>query len=72
MYEDLSNKVDALMPSLLDDLAALVRIPSVSASGLDAMPVWTSAEYTADLFAAAGLQNVRLLEIPGGPPRRLW
>ncbi len=68
MHEDLTHKIDELMPSLLEDLAALVRIPSVSAAGFDAMQVRRSAEHTAELFAAAGLQQVRLLEIPGAHP----
>ena len=68
MHDDLRNKVDELMPFLLDDFARLVRIPSVSAAGFDPGQVRKSAEFTAELLAAAGLEDVRLLEVPGAHP----
>ena len=49
-------------------LASLVRIPSVSAEGFPASEVRRSAEATAALLRAAGLENVRLLEVPGQHP----
>lgn len=54
--------------SHLEDLKTLVRIPSVSASGFDALHVQTSAEAVAKLLQARGLENVELLRLPGAHP----
>lgn len=56
-----------LMPGVRADLERLVRIPSVSASAFDPAHVRASAEATAALFDAEGLQT-RLLEIDGAHP----
>jgi acetylornithine deacetylase/succinyl-diaminopimelate desuccinylase-like protein len=45
-----------------------MRIPSVSAGGFPAAEVRRSAEATAALLREAGLENVRLLEMPGQHP----
>ncbi len=52
----------------LERLAALVRIPSVSARGFPASNVRRSAEATAALARKAGLENVELLEMAGHHP----
>ncbi|HVO12939.1 MAG TPA: M20/M25/M40 family metallo-hydrolase [Vicinamibacteria bacterium] len=49
-------------------LCELVRIPSVSAEGFPPEEVRRSAEATATLLRQAGLENVRLLEMPGQHP----
>ncbi len=56
------------MPQTLDDLARLVRIPSMGYPGYDPENVRASAEATRDILAAAGFKDARLLEIDGGHP----
>jgi acetylornithine deacetylase/succinyl-diaminopimelate desuccinylase-like protein len=68
MHDDLRNTVARLFPALRSDLEALVRIPSVSAASYDPGPVRGSAQAVADLFAAAGLHGIRLLELEGAHP----
>src|SRR5437899_2030748 len=54
VIESLDRGIDAA----LDDLAALARIPSVSARGFDPAHVAKSADATAELFAKSGLERV--------------
>jgi acetylornithine deacetylase/succinyl-diaminopimelate desuccinylase-like protein len=61
-------RVESRVPEVKGALAELLRIPSVSAEGFPAEEVRRSAEATAELLRAAGLENVRLLEMPGQHP----
>ena len=64
---DLRDRVNALLPGVRKDLEALVRIPSVSASPDHADDVRRSAEATAALFEAEGLE-VQILTVEGSRP----
>ena len=64
---ELARRIDEVLPSVRADLEALVRIPSVSALPAHADDVRRSAEATADLFRAEGL-DVEVLSVEGGAP----
>ncbi len=60
--------VTALMPDLLTELETLVAIPSIAFPGFPPEPVHRMADAVVDLFRRSGLEEVGLLEIPGGYP----
>lgn len=64
---DLRPKVRASMTDVRAGLERLARIPSMSAEGYDAAPVQRSAELTAELFKAAGV-DARVVAMPGAHP----
>lgn len=68
MSEDVRRAVDAALPGVRGDLERLIRIPSVSAPGFDPAHVRRSAETTAEVLEASGLDEVRFLELEGAPP----
>ena len=63
----LSDAVDAVLPSVLDDLASLVAIPSVSASPAHAGDVRASAEWIVAQVRALGCDDVRVVAEGGQP-----
>ncbi|MGH2678297.1 MAG: dipeptidase [Actinomycetota bacterium] len=68
MTGDLAAAVDAALPQVRQDLERLIRIPSVAFPGFDPAPVRRSAELTAEILRATGLDDVRLLDMEGVPP----
>jgi acetylornithine deacetylase/succinyl-diaminopimelate desuccinylase-like protein len=54
--------------NFLEDLKTLARIPSVSFDGFPAAEVARSAEAVASLLKARGLENVKILKVPGAHP----
>jgi acetylornithine deacetylase/succinyl-diaminopimelate desuccinylase-like protein len=65
---DLSARVDALLPALLEDLQDLVRIQSVSADPERLGEVEKSAEKTLELFLAEGFDARIVRAFEGAPP----
>ncbi len=64
---DLRPKIRASMAEVRSGLERLARIPSMSAAGYDAAPVQRSAELTAELFKAAGVE-ARVVGTQGAHP----
>jgi acetylornithine deacetylase/succinyl-diaminopimelate desuccinylase-like protein len=63
----LRRAVAQVLPSVREDLEALVRIPSVSAPAFDQAPVEASADAVAALLRGAGLRDVEVLREGGAP-----
>lgn len=64
----LAEQVARLHPRALDDLVALVRVPSVSADPQHASDVDASADLVASMARAAGADQVEVLAVAGGRP----
>lgn len=60
--------VEKLLPSIRTDLERLARIPSVSVPAFDQNHVQASAELTATLIRDAGIEDVKIVSVPGGAP----
>jgi acetylornithine deacetylase/succinyl-diaminopimelate desuccinylase-like protein len=65
---ELKQKVQEILPRVRQDLERLIRVPSVSAPDFDPQHVRSSAEATAEILEASGLQDVRFLEVEGAHP----
>jgi cysteinylglycine-S-conjugate dipeptidase len=65
---DALSYLDAHVGDFTRELSDLSRIPSVSATGFPKEEVRRSAEATAEVLRRAGVDNVRVLEIPGVHP----
>ncbi|MDP9071012.1 MAG: dipeptidase [Actinomycetota bacterium] len=63
----LAGHVAAERDRIVDSLLQWLRIPSVSADPDHAGDVRRSAEFTAALLAAAGLEHVEVVDTPGAP-----
>jgi acetylornithine deacetylase/succinyl-diaminopimelate desuccinylase-like protein len=66
---DLGDRIHALMPQAKDDLARLVAFKSVA--DVQQFPIEEcvgAAGYVAEAFARAGVQDVRLIDLPYGHP----
>ena len=66
--QDIRRKVRELMPGAVEDVKRLVRIPSVAFPGFPPAPVMEMAEATVGLLKRSGVENARLLDVPGGYP----
>nr|MDE0499764.1 M20/M25/M40 family metallo-hydrolase [bacterium]MDE0501758.1 M20/M25/M40 family metallo-hydrolase [bacterium] len=66
--QDLREAVSSFFPDLVEDLAGLVAIPSISASGAHVGEVRRTGEECARLLAEAGYRDVQLLEVEGAHP----
>ena len=60
--------LDTHLASFQDQLVALSRIPGVSAEPAPNAHLKRSAEATAEVMRAAGIENVQILELPGVHP----
>jgi acetylornithine deacetylase/succinyl-diaminopimelate desuccinylase-like protein len=65
---EIRRKARALMPDVLEDLKHLIGHPSVAFPDYPSQPVYDMADATVAVLRRYGLQEVRLLEIPGGYP----
>src|SRR5271157_2141095 len=65
---ELRRRVARGMPVARADLERLVRIASVAFAGFPVEPLARAAEAVIDVLRAAGLDEVRLLDVPGSPP----
>ena len=66
--DDLKTRTAAMMPWITEELLAFTAIPSIAFPGYPPGPVLEAAEKTADLFRAAGVEDVRILPVEGGYP----
>jgi acetylornithine deacetylase/succinyl-diaminopimelate desuccinylase-like protein len=63
--DDLRTTIANDLDRTIAELERLVRIPSIAFDGYDPKPVRDSADVTAEILEAAGLRDVRLIELPG-------
>ena len=66
--EQLRARIAAGMPRTSEELASLVRIPSIGYPGYDPAHVRASAEVTRDILVGAGVADAHLIELDGGHP----
>jgi acetylornithine deacetylase/succinyl-diaminopimelate desuccinylase-like protein len=66
--DQIRERVEADMPRLRTELEDLVRIPSVSGPDQDDAQIRRAYEMLVELFAGAGLQSIRSLDLPASNP----
>src|SRR5699024_1658461 len=66
--EALRARLEPLLPTAVEDLKGLVRIPSIAFDGYDREPVRRSAEAVAELLRGAGMSEVSIESVEGGSP----
>ena len=66
--DEIRRNVREMMPEVLEDLKHLIGHPSVAFPGYPAQPVYDMADATVEMLRRYGMQDVRLLDIPGGYP----
>ncbi|PWH05876.1 dipeptidase [Brachybacterium endophyticum] len=66
--EQLREKLEPMLPRAIEDLSALVRIPSIAFPGYDRAPVHESAEAVASLLRDAGMSEVSITHVDDGAP----
>ena len=65
---DLPTDVDALMPSMIDDLKRLTAIPSIAFDGFDKAPVHQAYALIVELLRDAGVTEIERLDLPDTSP----
>ena len=65
---ELRRRVAQGMAVARADLERLVRVPSVAFAGFPVEPLTRAAETVIGVLRSAGLDEVRLLDVPGSPP----
>ena len=66
--ENVRVLAEGMMAEVVDDLAALVRIPSCAFPGFPPEPVLETAQAIVALLERYGVPGARLLDVPGGYP----
>src|SRR5437870_2064636 len=66
--QDLRQTVHQIMPTVIENLKQLVRIPSIATQGYPREPVLEAARITEIQLKAAGFQQVHQLELSQGYP----
>ena len=66
--QEIVERAARLMPGIVEDLEALVAIPSVSFPGYPAEPMEEMAQRTLEMFRQVGFTDARLMDVPSGYP----
>lgn len=64
-HEQLAERVAALMPSMVEDLKRLVRIPSIATAGFPDAPLFEAHDAVVDLLREAGVEQIGDIRIEG-------
>ncbi len=64
-HEELQSKVASLMPSLVEDLKRLVRIPSIATSGFPEEPLFEAHDVVVEMLRQTGVEQIGEMRIEG-------